>query len=653
MIQGKEKTLRDVRPGLSYSPGRLFMYRAMIESIFRSEGPSKSKVQLTEEEGHPQPISAGIEPSTWDASFTVRQGMSFKDSRQLVRFLDAMNIEDAVGETLHDVAIHEIGHWEFPKLSGFGCPFDRATYYTSFVEPIYEELERSGKFPQESLDALSMDLANAVTDIIDNYNNAASLSERRQGYSGQTLFWYLAGQEAGKYSAEYTLFVKLNLALFGNQHDLALLKKFMHESNEVGKSVKKLAAFFSPVRTPGEARLSNGKPKDFPLPDEVSASPLLFRENWEKLARAYAREAIKFIDPPGRQPKMPYSAGSGQAGQPPGGGGQAQQGGKSGEKDGEEDEPGKGQGEAKKPGSDLTKADKEKIMGGRKAGQGVPFFLDPTEALDAYYSALTRRMLIKAAGKMPSAHMPLIQLTHEAFDPDVHDASDLSMRLVMDRSRGTISRSVAKMRMPIDIPIKKEKRNLPDFVMALIDSSGSMMGGGDKAIVPWGDASYYHYAILTYYGILRFFETEHILHKMGVSAAIFSDETLAASGIDEVKRLILNPMSGGTRLDVQKVMESVRGKKDVLFSMISDGDIVNWGSIKDEFIALAKANQFFMIQIGSPGLASGDIQASGLAVHYVTGHKDIVKLAIDLTVQRYRASIASGVANEAKKYGRG
>lgn len=645
------------RPNLSFDNARLFAYRTMIESIVRREGPSKSRIRVKAEEDHAQPISAGIDPDTWDVQFTIRQGLEFQESAPLRRFLSTLGISDAVGEALRDVTFHEIGHWEYPKLSGFGCPYDKPQYYTAFVEPIHDELLRSGKFPPDECKALSMRFANAVTDVIDNFNVSSTRMARRQAFSGQSLFWYLQGQEnGGEYSKEYSLFVKLNLALFGNKHDLALLKGFIDPSAEIGQAVKRLTLAFSPASAD-------------------TASPMLSRNHWERLARVYTREAIKFIEPGEDQPKSQYSAGSGNPGQPQQQNGQEGKGGPGkGEEDKKDGEDGKG-GEQKpeqKPGEDLKKGDKEKIMMGRKAGQGIPFYINTTEGLDAYYSGLSKRIPIKAAGKLPAAQMPLVPLLYEPYDPDVHDARDILMgRLSVDRARGVVSPSVARTRLPIDIPIKKEKRNLPDFVMALIDSSGSMMwGGGNRAILPWGDQSYYHYALLAFYGLLRFFDTERILHKMGVSAAIFSDKTLSASGLDEVKKLILNPVSGGTSLDVRKVMETMRGRENVLFSMISDGEIGNWNDssawvidpvtgqsrqepvkgIKDEFIVLAKRNQFFMIQIGKKSRASMDMEAAGLAVHYVATHKDIVKLAIDLTIQRYRAAIASGAAGEAKKY---
>jgi hypothetical protein len=417
--------------------------------------------------------------------------------------------------------------------------------------------------------------------------------------------------------------VKLNLALIGNRSDKQLLGRFMEEGSELGQAVQRLAKLFTP-------------------------GALYYREHWERLARAYAREALRFIHDEQEEFHFQYSPDDSTA-QP--GEGSPQDGSGNRKPDaGNDKKDANGAGD-RQFGKELNKGDLERIMMGRKPGQGIPFFIETAEALDAYYSGLAKRIPIKAAGKLPGAQMPLVPLMHEPFDPEVHDPADISMsRLSLDAVRGRLVPSVVKSRLAVGIPIRKEKRHLPDFLMTVIDSSGSMMQGGSRAIVPWGDQSYYHYALLAFYGINRFFENERILHKMGVAAAIFSDATLTAKGLDDVKKLLLKPASGGTRLDLSKVIEALDGKENAIFSMMSDGEIWNWDSVKDDFIALAKRNQFFMIQIGGSSQASRDMEAAGLLVKHVNSPGDAFRLSIDLTVQKYRAAIASGVAGEAKKY---
>jgi len=665
----KQKKIQKREPRFALDHSKLPEYRFMIETQFRQHGPSKSRVELSTRKKYGHPLTAGIDPDSWDVKFILKDNLVFAADPVLLRYLEKRNIVDPMREMLRDVSSHEIGHWEYPRGSRFGCPYDKPTYYTSFIEPIFQELKNSGKLSEKMCRRMSERLSNAVSDVIDNYNVASRNSERSKPYSGQVLFWYVQGQEKGEFSDEYALFVKLNLAMFGINDDYGLLSRFIKEKKELGDALSRLTKVFTP-------------------------ESMMDRSKWESLARAYAKEALKFITED--EPKHQYSVGDKTAkpmkgkGKEKGDGKEEGQGkdeseeedgsGKKGEDEDETDgsagkdeegngeqetENGPGQGEEgedeevegskpeeKEPGEELTGEDIEKIMGGRKAGQGIPFYIKTDRALDAYYKGLSKRIKITAAGgKLPAAKFPLIPLLREPFDPDKHSPEDVvTSKLFVDVEGRRIIPSVVTTRIPVDIPIKKEKRHLPDFMFTLIDSSGSMMRNGDQSIVPWGDRSYYHYGLLTFYGLLRFFEMERLLHKLNVSGAIFSDQTLGARGLQEVKKLLLNPVSGGTRLDIRKVLEAMKGSHEAMFSMISDGDITNWDSVKDEFIALARAHQFFMIQIGGESGASRDLKAAGLIVKPVDSHEQIVSMAIDLTARGYRDFISRALGKEANKY---
>jgi hypothetical protein len=652
------KSLLDVQ--LSLDPSKLFLYKLMIQNRFRKDGPTKSMVVLTSKKQHPSPVTAEIDPDTWDAKFVVREGFEFKQSPELLRYLERQNITEPLRVVLENAAYHEMGHWEFPRGGKFGCPYDKPTYYASFIEPIFEELSKNGKFGEDLCKIMATRIANAVSDVIDNFNVQRQLTQRGKKYSGLPLFWYLQGQENGKYSEEYTLFVKLNLAVSGTKPDYKLLERFMVENPELGKAVSRLKAIFTEER-------------------------IYTKENWEILAREYTKELLKFIKeekprhqyspgdptacPKGNPIPSPKKDGEEQDGDPGKEKGESLGKGKetsekpdkdpetggvgSGE---EQEEPGEGEPFTKDDvpelGEDLKPGEIEEIISGRKAGQGIPFYIKTEKALDAYYRSLAKKIPIEAGGDLPTAELPLISLVREPYDEDTHSLEDISPgKLYVDPIRRIIIPSVTKTKISVDVPLIREKRNLPECVFALIDSSGSMMmGEGDKTIIPWGDQSYYHFGILTYFGLLRYFEMERILHRMKFSAAIFSDVTLGARNLQNVKNLLFNPATGGTRLDLRKVMEYMGGRKNVLFSMISDGEIINWSSIKSEFIQLAQRNQFFMIQIGGKSQTCIDLERAGLPVYYVESAADITKLAIDLTAKRYRAAIASGLKDEGEKY---
>ncbi len=720
---------------LALQQDNLYEYKRMLEIMFSRFGPSKSIISLASIKQLATPVVAGINPETWDVDITMRRGLEFEKDIELIKFAEKHNMLDAMKEMLRAVGFHEMGHWEFPKGEGFGCPSDKATYYTSFIEPIHEVLK--GKLSAGMAKEMAERVANASTDIIVNFHTSRTLEQMKLSFKGQMLFWYLQGQENGTYSDEYTMFVKLNQELFGDEESKKLLEKFMSKNKEIDKAVERLKKAFT------ESAIYN-------------------KDSWDALARAYAREVAAFIKED-EQPHHQYSASDDTSTPSPQNGKSGKEkskgkGGDSKEKDKKEDEKdkdgkgkgdkekedkdkkdgkggegkedekdkkedkdkdgkgkgkdekdkdkdkkdGKGQGKDEKEdgdgkddkkdddkdgkgkdgkeekdekdkgkkeddgeqewifpdkkdkgklGDDLTPGDIEKIMGGRRAGKGVPFFIKTEKALDGYYKALARKILFKTSGNLPKADFPLIALTREAFDPEEHDISDADFdALLVDPVAREVLPSVIKRRVPLDIPVMKEKRGLPEFMFALIDSSGSMMGSGDTTIVPWGDKSYYHFALITYYGMLMFFEQERILHKIKVGAAIFNDETLDAQGLEEVKKLLFNPSSGGTSLDIKKVVKNLKGKKDAMFGMISDGEIQNWSSLKGEFIEIAKEQKFFFIQIGNQSQAFKDMKAAGLVVKQVSSYNEIVQLAIDLTVERYEDAISDKLSDEARKY---
>ncbi len=743
--KGRER-FEQLKPNMALNPERIYEYKLMVEEQFRRYGPTKSRIVVKTKKKAASPLIAGIDSNNWDVKFVIDEGLRFREDPELLKYLERRNVVDPVKELLRTVAYHEMGHWEFPRGTQFGCPYDKTRYYASFIEPIHEELKNSGKnFSDGFCKAMSGRIANAVMDVIDNYNMANSFAKIKEDTAGQMLFWYLQGQEGGNYDAEYSMFVRLNLSLFGEKEDANLLRRFFLRENEVNKSVANLEKVFTP-------------------------KAIYSKEKWEELAREYTKEAIKHLkadetpthqhSPDDRSAKGRKNEGGGEGEEgergkgdgPKGGAGQGSEEGEtaeadgeagegeggseagkegeeeggeetgdsgedSGEKEGDEEgeskggseqegeeegegegsgsgkdseqegEEGKGEGgaeekedgEGEKPdeedeedkkigfggvelGSDLSPDDIEKIMGGRALGgkgmspKGVPFYIKTDEALDAFYRHLAKGIPLKAEGKLPAGNFPIIPETRERFDPEVHSFEDADGgKLFFDPMARVLAPSVVKTRMNIGIPIRKEKKGLPDFVFSLIDSSGSMwQGGGRKELVPWGDESYYHYALLTFWGLLRFFEMERMLHKIDISAAIFSSTTLDQKGLKEVKKMLLNPASGGTEIDMAAIIANLRGRQNAVFSFITDGGICNWGKVKQEFIEIAKRNQFFMIQIGDYKQTANELTEEGLGkqIYFVNKPKDIVNLAIDLTVKRYRAAVEKSAEKDKKRFAR-
>ena len=655
-------------------PADMNRYWQMLHSLMQKYGPTNGSVRLKAQQME-GPLRAGIDPMNWETEIVVQENLAFKQSRELSRFMEKMNIRDPFSLLLSDVGKHEFGHWEYPRGSGFGCPSDDVLHYESFLQPAYDVLEKTGRFDAAQCERWAARIANTVEDVINNHNVFKDSKTGSMG-NGQVLFWFLSGQ-TGEYSAEYTMFVKLNLALMGSKEANALLGRFFaraHEDangnsrdivKELGGKVSRLKAEFTPER-------------------------MRDKGEWAMLTAAYAKELVAFINPK-EEPEMPTSAGDttagkegdgqggkgkkdgsesegnggkadgkGQRGKGKKGGEEAQGDGEAtgaGEQEGNEEE-GEGDGEGgdgSKSGNDGSESGRigpfdkldaksvERIMAGRKeGGKGMPFYLDHDRALDGLYRSLSRGIKIKAKhGALPKTDYPAAAVRRRAFDAERDQASSCDFKkIVFDPQRKKLIPTVVTHHHSIDFPIRKSLRGFPSVAFALCDASGSMMGGGDMSLIPWGDKSGYHYAVLAFYGLIRQLEQMGLLHKVEVSGATFSSATMAAKGLEKTKKMLLNPTSGGTEIDIAEVRNLLRGKEGALFPFISDGGIMNWESVKDEFIALAKKQEFFMIQVGESTEASSDIQRAGLPVYYVDSYQDVVGLVVDLTAKTYHKAMS-------------
>jgi hypothetical protein len=614
-------------------PAKTTQYWEKLTRLVARTGPTNSNLSFSAK-AIQRAVSAGIDPMSWDIKINIQTNLRFRADKKLDRFLRKMNISDPFLRLVEDCCVHEIGHWEFPRGSQVGCPYDNYYYHESFLTPAYEELSSCGKFSESFCKQWAQRAANAVADIIDNYN-VFRYSKNGSAGSGQILFWYLAGQDGG-FQKEYTLFVKTNLALFGNKEAVKLLEQFnsTEEEKSIGESVSKLKKVFT-------------------------TESMMNRDEWEELTRTYVKELVKYIEEED-QPECPMSAGDETStdngdqqenGQPKQGGSQESK----GDEEDESQDSNEGSQELKSPFGKLTDDDKEKIMQDKAdKGKGIPFYLDRDDALDSLYKSLSRRIRLKTKkGDQPTTGYPLVPIRRRAFDRSRDDVLSADTgRLYYDPVSRRMRPSVVTHRHSVNVPIRKDFSDFPGVAFALFDASGTMMGDGDCSTIPWGDESGYHFGVLAFYGLLKQLERMKLLRKVDFSASIFHSETISAEGLKDCKKLLLNPTSGGTYIDMDEVKRMLKGKKNALFPLISDGDIHNWDEVKDDFIALAKSHQFFMIKVFGENQTTRDLRAAGLKVEVINHYEDLVDLVVDLTARTYEKALKAKFEKESKKYQR-
>lgn len=713
--------------------GNRAKYEEALYKLALRCGPTASTTTLSIRKAK-RPIDGKIDPMNWDIKVTMDRNAHFRADKRLERYLEKMGIKDPFLALVEDIGKHEIGHWEYPRGSGVGCPFDNKLYHEAFLGPAYEELKKSGRFSEGFCKQWAKRVANAAMDIVDNWNAFVNCVRGGNG-SGQVLFWYLMGQHGGTYSPEYTLFVRLNLILMDSKEAHNLLGAFFctkavdrHErdvkvAEMIGESVVKMKGILTP-----ENMLDKGR--------------------WEMITRAYTEEVAKYIIE-GDKPKGQTSAGDKTAAPPQGSGegesgGEGQKGengseekegeekggthvGGEGEKEGEEEEEdGEGSGEGKQEGEGdeeegeegsgkgekgeedededeegegdaggkekpekggeevavaggekqggeededetdgeegeegnpferLSPKDIEQIMGERAAaGKGRPFYVETKKAVDAYYKFMSRRFIVRGTkGELPSASYPAVPVRRRPFDGERDDVSAADMgRLYFDPVKRRMVPSVVTHYHSTDMPITKSMKDFPKIIYLFADASGSMMcGGGDTSIVPWGDRSGYHFVLLTYYGLLAQVEYMQLLHKVDVCAGAFSSITLFARGLEASKERLLNPVSGGTNIDIDAMEKMFAGVEGALFPFISDGVIDNWATVKDRFIAIAKRQQTFMVQVGPETDTSRDLRAAGIKVERMDSYEKFVQPVVDFGAKVYTTAKQQKLETEKKKY---
>ena len=168
-------------------------------------------------------VSASISPQNWNTQISIRKGYNpIQDSRQKA-YAKKKKIQDGLETLVTDITCHEFTHWQLPNNSGRGCPYD-VYNHDKILEAVKEALPEDKKGQADYV-------ANAFEDMICN----PRAKEWKGDFSGQVLFWDSEGMSCKKkgqkfYTPFYEAFVKLNMHLFGDNADRALLKR--HYSNE-------------------------------------------------------------------------------------------------------------------------------------------------------------------------------------------------------------------------------------------------------------------------------------------------------------------------------------------------------------------------------------------------------------------------------------
>ena len=564
----------------------------------------KGKVAISE--NSKKPCFSGCMDLLTTANIKIGYNPKYaEDSKELEAI-----VEKPFERAFYSLIRHELNHKGGKNFKG--CPRNIDLHVERILEPGAETLSNLGfaDVPVNEHQGLYAYFANMIEDIFDNFELGM-----KSDHTGMFLLYKDDAEhlESKKFSLLFDAFVELQESLYAGKRAKKLIKPHHSESQKVKEAVdnfmKKSGLTDFKIKV-----LTKRKKKAVDIFDRRKAAGYCLDENnWVALSKIFTEEFAKLIDKskmaqPSYIKKMflPLKGGS----------------------DSFKDE-------MKDPEVKMKFAFRKYQQPGRLFEH--PRYLDSFEALDLVYQRLARNLEIKTNASTRSETMPVMWYGKRPFDAK---NDRLSRARVGVNNDGSLELRVKKYHEDDNAEFTESKNDIPEIRFVMLDTSSSMQesagsNNSGKIMNPWADDnmhwddnSKYHHALLGWYGLIEYLKKQGALKHTSVKFANYSNATYTANNLIDSKKLALSPQFGGTTLNLSKV-KGMFGKEQLIFSL-SDGQIANWGAIKDDYVKRAKQNEYFHLQIGGPTPMSQDLENAGLAVIYDDG-RNIEKIIIDLT----------------------
>ncbi|MEK6862929.1 MAG: hypothetical protein AABW57_02075 [Nanoarchaeota archaeon] len=543
-------------------------------------------------------IKAGIRPEDWHTEILVRESWSPTPDKKSKDYAKKKKIKNPLKKVLEDIIYHETGHWELTRDSGYGCPYS-IELHSEILDGVTKALKEKKKESDAIVNPLYGQtlkdyVANTLEDVIDNLN-----CTNHTDFSGQVLFWYDQGLKAKKYGEFYDAFVRLNMELIGSKEDKKLLRRFYNKN-----PIKRLKVIRAVNDVKNNLALKKKK--------QENIETLFNKNNWNDIAYKYTLAVADLLD---EAPKEKLF----------------------------------GTGETQFSKKLAQPGEIEKIARKRfEAGKSQPSYLTSFEYLDALYRNLAKDIIIKVDEFTREISFPLAPYGNRAFDIEKDDPRKIRLSRASLTSQGNLELQVPRNYIPFKGEFRKPEKNFPNLKIVLLDTSGSMKEHltNEQGIIlnpeaeeekQWTSTSKYHYALIGFYGIKNYLIRQGIAPYVDSSLINFSDENIASGRKDmdsrEINKLALSPQFGGTEINPSVLEKQLQG--DAFILSLSDGEIENWSSIKQEYEKIVKDRPYVHIQIGSKNQFTKDLEKANIPVQYVTKGDELAKLMIDLTKSNY------------------
>ncbi|MDO8509409.1 MAG: hypothetical protein Q7S27_07045 [Nanoarchaeota archaeon] len=512
--------------------------------------------------------------------------------------------EDNPGNTakvVRDLTRHEENHRG--RKGYHGCPRNLEFHVKKIIEPISSVLAEKG-FSQADFHYS----ANAFEDTVLHLDLS-------HGFSLDGIIdAYVDSGKSSKFTQFMEAHLRLNALLWGNKRQKAKLRLYFTDKVEDrSKIIDVLKNFLSKT---GLSKMKKERDR------KGMRDYLNNEENWPSVAKIYAEEFSKLMAPGYAMPLFNHSGKGTNRNLVP----QVPEDGNKFDRE-----------------MNTREYKKQRINEAYKSNQKTPAWMNSFEALDLLYQSLAERLNINVSSFTRQSQSPVFHYGSRPFDPEIDNLRHTKLGF------NEIGKVELKKKPHYETEPLEEKilpRGFPEFRFLLLDTSGSMASNPDNGIevgnklnIPWGDNSKYHYQLLAWYGLLRYLKENNLLKQTGISLGAFASSTIVKHGLEESKKLALNPTFGNsTNIDLDSI-KNIFKDQNMLLGTISDGIIDNWSDIKEDFLKGAKRHNYFHIQIGNPTEMSNDVEKAGLFVGKIKNARDIAQTAVNITDSIYRGGI--------------
>lgn len=521
--------------------------------------------------------------------------------------------EDKLIETFKSGQEHEDGHH-------IDCPQTVDKDTDLFFEPMYEILSKNG--------FKKADVNYATNALQDSILHDKGKYQRKLDWNGIINFFEDQGENSNnqKLTGFYEAHVKMNMDLWGRKDQRKLLSKFYTNEAKVKESLDGIYGELNDgkFKTIKEGYVkTKGKERGFyqhQAFNKVAIQKYFLNEkNWQEISTVYAKHMQKLMTPGYAMPTLDHS-GAGTKG-------------RESEDSGNEGTPFQKERESRE-------FKKGRIMDANRKGKKAPVWMEKMEVLDLVYEGLANQIQIKAESYTNPKSFPITWYGEREFDEERDNFKNISFGF-NDKGESEIRKKQYSIDIPIEV--KTSPKSFPKIKFGLIDVSSSMLSGisgdsGSDKIIPWGDNSRYHWALMTQFGIYEYFKKNHLLTQNSISVATFAEDTVVVDGYQKVKEHLLTPnFVSDTKIDIGQIKKFFEGYDNLIYTC-SDGQINNWSDIENEFVEEAKKHAYVHFQFGGETSMTRSLKKNGLEVILAEDGKGVVQDVINLTDKIIRGS---------------